>query len=173
MVLNVKNKGIIFIVIMGIIAMCIIIGKIYAISPEGNQPADNEEIADLEEEKGEKERADSFFAEYRMERERVRGKQIEMLGEIIGNQSVEKGARETASLRLVQITEDMEKEMKAEALVKSKGFAECVVIVQQHTTTVVIKTDNLRLDKEKEISELVSRITQYSEENICIITRDL
>jgi len=113
----------------------------------------------------------NFFCEYRMERERVRGKQIDMLREVINNQSSEKKIREIASLRLVQITEDIEKEMKAENLVKSKGFADCVIIVQPDSTTVVVQASNLRLDQETELKKLVSKVTQCREENLSIITK--
>lgn len=114
----------------------------------------------------------NFFSEYRMERERTRGKQIDMLREIINNQSSEKKIRETASLRLVQITEDIEKEMKAENLVKSKGYADCVIIIQSGFTTVVVQASNLRLDQEAELKKLISKVTQCSEETLSIIVKE-
>jgi len=113
-----------------------------------------------------------FFSEYRLERERIRGKQIEMLREIASDPNNDKEARQAASLRLVQITEDMEKEMKVESLVKSKGFKECVVIINPHSTTVIVETDNLRLDKEEEIKRLVSQAIQYNKENLSVIARE-
>lgn len=115
---------------------------------------------------------DDFFAEYRMERERIRGKQIEMLRNIIDNKNIEKEAREAASLRLVQISNDMEREMKTEALVKSKGFEECVMIIQPDIITVVVEADPLRLDKEKELRDLVSQATEANPDKICIIARE-
>jgi stage III sporulation protein AH len=57
---------------------------------------------------------DSYFTEYRMERERMRGKQVEMLRGILDQSSNDKEARQAASLRLVEISADMEREMKAE-----------------------------------------------------------
>lgn len=115
---------------------------------------------------------DQFFAEYRMERERMRGKQVEMLKEIINNVDAEREARQAASLRLVEISTHMEREMKAENLIKSKGFADCVILIQEENTTVVVAGANLRLDQEKEIIELVSRAAQAREDQITIITRE-
>ena len=112
-----------------------------------------------------------FFAEYRLERERIRGRQIELLREVL-NSSAEQDARKEASLRLVQISEDMEKELQAEAMIKSKGYADCVVIIQQETILVVVESDNMRLDREEEIKEIVEKITGYGEENLCIIYRE-
>lgn len=113
-----------------------------------------------------------FFAEYRLERERVRGRQIEMLQEIINNQSSETEARQAASLRLVEISEFMEKEMKIEHLVKSKGFSECVVIIQPESSTLVVHAASLRLDKEEELRKMVSKLIPCSEEDLCIIIRE-
>lgn len=112
----------------------------------------------------------SFFAEYRMERERTRGKQIELLREII-NQTSQGKAREAASLRLVSISEDMEKEMKAENLVKSSGYKECVVIIQPSETTVVLKADSLSQQQEDQIKNIVGTSIEQEEGKINIIVR--
>ncbi len=114
----------------------------------------------------------NFFAEYRMERERVRSKQVETLKDVINKESVSQEARDAAALRLVKISEDIEKEMKAESLIKSEGYEDCAVIIQAETTTVVILTAALRLDQEEEIKKMVSRSVPCSEESICIIARE-
>jgi len=112
-----------------------------------------------------------FFAEYRMERERVRGKEIEMLRNIVENHSSESKIREAAALRLVQISEDMEKEMKIENLVKSKGFTDCVVMINDNNANVVLESPTIRLDKEEEIKEQVSKLIKSTKENVTIIVR--
>ncbi|HAA08830.1 MAG: SpoIIIAH-like family protein [Syntrophomonadaceae bacterium] len=119
-----------------------------------------------------KEVEDDFFTEYRLERERLRGKQVEMLREILNKNSGDKEARQAASLRLVEISTDMEREMKAENLIKSKGYQDCVVIIQPENTTVVVAAEHLQLDREQEITALVSKVTQTREEQIVIIARD-
>lgn len=112
----------------------------------------------------------SFFAEYRMERERMRSKQIELLREVI-NQNQQGKARESASLRLVSISEDMEKEMKAENLVKSRGYHECVVIIQRNVATVVIQAKSLSEEQENEIKSLVASSINQEDKQISIIVR--
>lgn len=114
----------------------------------------------------------SFFSEYRMERERLRSKQVEMLKEIMTGNSSSQEAKDAAALRLVKVSEDMEREMKAESLVKSKGYEDCAVIIQEETTTVVVLSTTLRLDQEEEIKKIVARAVQCSNENICIIARE-
>jgi len=132
----------------------------------------SETNAETDDQQGKSQAKYDFFSEYRLERERIRSKEIEMLREIINNSTNEKEVRQAALLRLVQITEDMEKEMKAENLVKSKGFEECVVIIHPQSITVVVEENSLRLDKEEEIKELVSRAIQCNEDNLSIIVRE-
>jgi stage III sporulation protein AH len=112
----------------------------------------------------------SFFAEYRMERERTRSKQIELLREIMSQNSQGK-AREAASLRLANISEDMEKEMKAENLVKSAGYTECIVIIQPAQTTVVLKANSLSPEQEDKVKKIVATSVAQEKEKIDIIIR--
>ena len=71
-----------------------------------------------------------FFAEYRMERERVRGEQVELLREMLNNPNVDEKSRAAAAAHLVQISEALEQEIKTEALIIARGFQDCVVIIQ-------------------------------------------
>jgi stage III sporulation protein AH len=139
-------------------------------SNPGEQVLATAEMGIKDDSKSDKE--NDFFAEYRLERERVRGRQIEMLQEIINKESTEKEARLAASLRLVEISEYMEREMKIEHLVKSQGFSECVVIIQPESSTLVVHADSLRLDKEEELRKMVSRLIPCSEEDLCIILKE-
>ncbi|KUG05020.1 stage iii sporulation protein ah [hydrocarbon metagenome] len=116
--------------------------------------------------------ADNYFAEYRMERERIRSKQVETLKDIINQESSTQEAKDAAALRLVKISEDIEKEMKTESLIKSRGYEDCVVIIQAETTTVVILAAALRVDQEEEIKKMVSRSVQCSDDSICIVARE-
>lgn len=105
------------------------------------------------------EKKEDFFAEYRLERENLRSRQIEMLEKVINNEKTEKKARDAASLRIVEITREMEKEVKLENLVKSKGFADCVVVLQSGGVSVVVEGDHLTEKEENEIRKLVKGVT--------------
>jgi len=47
----------------------------------------------------------------------------------------------------------MEREIKAETLVKAQGYEDCAVIIEPETTTVVVLSIALRLDQEEEIKK--------------------
>ncbi len=115
-------------------------------------------VSKLEEKRGQK----GFFAEYRMERESLRGKLTEMLSRIQNDPSADKAVRQAASLRLVNISEDMEREMKAENLIKSKGYSDCVVIFQDDATNVVISASQLSSEQETDIRQTIGKTKNSS-----------
>ncbi|NLT20178.1 MAG: SpoIIIAH-like family protein [Syntrophomonadaceae bacterium] len=81
---------------------------------------------------------EDFFIQYRLEREQMRGKQVELLQGIYNNESLTDEARQSAALRLVDISTDMEREMKAENLVKSNTGEDCAVVIQADSMVVVV-----------------------------------
>lgn len=113
---------------------------------------------------------DQFFAEYRVEREQVRGRQIEMLREVLESSHLEK-AQPEAAMQLVRIATDMEKEVQTEGMIKSKGFTDSVAIIQADNALIVIQTDRSIPEPDEEITEAVEKITGLDAEDICIIYR--
>ncbi len=114
-----------------------------------------------------------FFHEYRLSRDRLRSKQIEMLQDVIKNSQAEAKSREAAGIRLVEIAEAMEKELKAENLIKAEGYQECVVMVQAGSTTVVVQSPPMPLQQSKRVKELVSRAINSNPEQLSLVTRGL
>lgn len=114
-----------------------------------------------------------FFSEYRLERERTRDEQVELLREMVNNPNLDKESRAKASARLVEISETIDREVKAETLVKARGYEDCVVIAQPSLTTVVIpsKSPALPVHKEEDLKEQVARMVGCRPDEICVITR--
>lgn len=176
--LVIKKNGLISVIIV----VLLVLGLVSAVKNYG--PTSQQQVAepvttnsltadiDINEEIAKADLGSDFFAEYRMERERLRGKQLELLKDIINNNANDEKARAAASMRMVEITADMEKEMKAENLVKSQGFQDCVVILQPQATTIVVQSENLTLAKEKELREIVSKATSISADKMSIIVRE-
>ena len=113
----------------------------------------------------------NFFAEYRISRERLRSKQIEMLQSVMTQQAGDTKIRDAAGLRLVDITGAMEKELAAENLVKAEGYQECVVMFQPGHTTIVLQAFPLHEEQTKRIKTMVSQTVQCKQEQLSIITR--
>lgn len=171
MMLNFKKIGW-FILIAGVLILAILLlqsgrdeDQLSPDSPEENQlqtanegsiPPENMTLS-----------ADDFFAEYRVERERVRGQQIEMLREVL-NSPVMKEAQPEAALELINISAKMEKELQTEGIIKSKGFDDCVAIIQADTALIVLQSSK-PIEQEDEVMATVEKITGYDAEQISII----
>lgn len=115
----------------------------------------------------------AFFSEYRLERERIRSEQVDLLREMINNPNVDGKAKESAAARLVKITEAIDREVKAETLVKATGYQDCVVISQSGITMVVVpfKAASLPLGREEELKKQVAQVVGCQADEVCIIVR--
>lgn len=111
-----------------------------------------------------------FFAEYRLQREQNRSRELQVLQELTRSEEQSKATRDAASLKIMRIMEDREKEMKAENLVKARGIEECVIISEAGMSTVVIKGSKSAVN-EDEIKDLVGTVLKLNENKICMIFR--
>lgn len=113
-----------------------------------------------------------FFVEYRLERERSRGQQIEIAREIINNTNADPEVRKKAQEQMYQISDVLQKELEVESLIRAKGYKDSVVFLEGNTVTVVIQANNLNQEDAMKITDLVSRSTQVSAQNVVIIPKD-
>ncbi|MGE5423343.1 MAG: SpoIIIAH-like family protein [Ignavibacteriales bacterium] len=100
----------------------------------------------------------AFFPTYRLQRERIRGQQLELLREIINNSNTDEKSRQSALERLLGLTSRMELELKAEGVLKADGCKEAVVIMQNNDATVVIsgKQNVEEVDIQEEIADFLN-----------------
>jgi len=113
----------------------------------------------------------SFFVEYRLERERSRGHQINLLREIVNNANSDAESRKKAQEQLYQISNNLQRELEVESLIRAKGYQDSVVFLEGKTVTVVIQSKALNQEDAVKITDLVSRATGVSQQNIVIIPK--
>lgn len=114
---------------------------------------------------------ESFFVEYRLQRERARGQQIEILREIINSPSSAGDTRQVAQEQLLSISRSVAKEARVENMLKAGGYREAVVCVDQKGVTVVVDSPGLNSAQEAKLIELVSRETGIGEQGIIIVPK--
>jgi stage III sporulation protein AH len=113
-----------------------------------------------------------FFVEYRLERERSRGQQVEIAREIINNTNSDPEIRKKAQEQMYIISNNLQKELEVESLIKAKGYQDSVVFLEGKTVTVVIQAKDLNQEDAIKITDLVSRSTQVQPQNIVIIPKN-
>ena len=114
-----------------------------------------------------------YFVEYRMERERARGMEMETMREVLASPNADEEIRKTAHERLLRLSNSISKEMELESLIRAKGFSDAAVFLDGQTVTVVVQEgDNpATADDHTGIIEMVAKNTGVEGENIIIITR--
>lgn len=114
---------------------------------------------------------DNFFVEYRLERERSRGKQMALLREVIDNPTTHQEARAMAQEKLLALGEFTAAELELESMLKAKGFGEVAVFLKETGATVIVQAKQLSPGEAGRIMDLVVRETGLGQEKIIIIPK--
>ena len=109
-----------------------------------------------------------FFAEAKLDREQSRAKQKDILTEMIDNENVSKEQKDECGSSMMELQQRIEKETAAEAMIKSKGFAEVYVRMDDETVDVVVDKPNLEQGELAQIEDIVKRKTGFEADKIRI-----
>lgn len=112
-----------------------------------------------------------YYVEYRLERERARSQQIDLLREIVNNQSSPEETKNEAQRRLLAMTQAMDMEMKLENLIRAENFKDAVAFIQEKTVTVIVQIPVLTDTDKTKITQMTARITGLNPQNVSIITK--
>lgn len=86
---------------------------------------------------------EDFFIEYRLERDRARSEQINILREIVNNPNSDEASKKEAQRKILEITDKMEKEMEIESLIRARGYREALAYIHEEAVDVIIHTNGL------------------------------
>ena len=112
--------------------------------------------------------ASAVVAEAKMTREQIRAKNKETLQQIIDNKELSDKQKKDAVSEMVKMTELSEKEAAAETLLASKGFNDAVVSIADESADVVVNAKELTEANRAQITDIVTRKTGVSAENVVI-----
>mgnify|MGYP004549745239 CR=1 FL=1 len=112
-----------------------------------------------------------FYANYRLERSKIRGQQMEMLQEIIDDEKSSNEMRQTAQEKVVAISEALEQELLLENVLAAKYGGQAAVFVQEEKATVVLdlEADALPTGGAEQIARLVAGYTSVPFEHVVIV----
>lgn len=114
----------------------------------------------------------NFFVEYRIDRDRIRSQQIELLQAVVDNDNSDEGSRKEAYDKLIEISQNLEKEMEIEHMIKAKGFAEAIVFINNDAASVIVETSALDPQTAAQIGEIIIKNTNIKPERISIIPKE-
>ncbi len=98
---------------------------------------------------------DEYFDTAAYNRDRARDEAIEVLSTVVDNETALQEIRDQAGADIAALAADMSAEVNIEELVKAKGFADCVAIINGENASIIVKSDGLLPNEIAQITEIV------------------
>lgn len=111
------------------------------------------------------------FDEFRLEREQARSEQLDLLREVVNNPNLGEAARAQAVSLWLEITQEVAAEVDLENLIRAKGFADAVVVLQKGKAVVMVKAASLSKEDVLRVADLVVRVAGLEFEDITVMAR--
>lgn len=119
-------------------------------------------------------RDEDFFIAFRLERDRSRSQQLDLLKELIASPSAEERILEESQRQIITITQRMEMEMEVESLIRARGYQDALAFIHGESIDIIIlNPDLLHEDDVAIIGDTASRVTGFPYEEITILERPL
>ncbi|MTI94893.1 MAG: SpoIIIAH-like family protein [Firmicutes bacterium] len=109
---------------------------------------------------------EEFFIEYRLERERVRSRELDVLNQMIDNPNISDEAKREAEQKLLDLHGLMETEMLVENAVKAQGYDNAVLILQNDAAFLIVSAGELSTPEVSLIIHIVMNSTDIAPDKI-------
>lgn len=131
--------------------------------------ADSAAVDDTEKTVTASKEANNYFAQTKMDRDVVRGKDIEIMKSITDDQSASKEQKTEAQAKMMKIVETSQKELNIENLIKGKGFSDVVALFgDDGSVDIVVKAPAISKADTAKIVDIVTRQANISLDKIVI-----
>lgn len=115
--------------------------------------------------------SESYFVDYRLSRDKLRGTLVERLDQIVNNSNTKEESRIEAQKEIMRIGSISEKELQIEGLVKGKGYEDVLVFLTEKDIRVVVSSSDLQEQDMVKILDIVKSETEYTMDNIKIMKK--
>lgn len=85
--------------------------------------------------------SDSYFATVQVSRQRARDEALEVLNAVVDNANATEEVKAEAVAEIAQISLEMQYESDIESMLISKGFEQCVAVVNGDSASIVVKCE--------------------------------
>ncbi|MBQ8408787.1 MAG: SpoIIIAH-like family protein [Clostridia bacterium] len=115
---------------------------------------------------------DSYFATVQVSRQRARDEALEVLNAVVDNQNATDEVKAEAVAEIKQLSLEMKQEADIESVIVSKGFEQCVAVINGETASIVVKcSGELTPAQLAQINTVVYEYTGIEPVNITITAR--
>ena len=113
-------------------------------------------------------KADEYFTQARLDRKKIRDEAVETLANTLKDANLSDEEKDLATAKALEVSKQMESEVNIETLVKAKGFADCLAIVDDDSVKVVVKTEGLSAEQAAQIKNIILEETDVLVENVSV-----
>ena len=114
-------------------------------------------------------KVDEYFSEAKLSRQKARDSSIELLQKVLEDASASDTAKKESVDKAATIAQNVVQESNIESLIKAKGFADCVVFLQNSECSVVVRSDGLLPNEAIAIKDIISGQSGVAYDKIKIV----
>ena len=115
---------------------------------------------------------EDYFASITLQRKQARDEAMEVLQTVAASSTALEEAKEAALVDINRLALDIEREANIESLVLSKGFEQCVAVINDESCNISVKTAGLLPGDVAQISEIVYEQAGILPDNLKIIEKN-
>lgn len=109
-----------------------------------------------------------YFFEFKLEREKMRKEQIDLVKSVIDDERADKDVRKAAYGQYLGLADVMGKELQAEGILNAKGL-DAIVFLSADSCTVVVNCETLSQKDVAQIGDVMRRVSKIKLENMTVI----
>jgi stage III sporulation protein AH len=111
----------------------------------------------------------AFFIEYRLQRDRVRAREVELLNQMIENEKISPEGKKQAEEQLLALVAQMEKELLVENMLKAQGYRDAIFFYRNGLANVVLEAERLSEQELVQVAQMVSRVAGVKMEEVTVV----
>jgi stage III sporulation protein AH len=116
--------------------------------------------------------SDAYFSSTQLSRRQARDEALEVLQTVVDSEDALESTKDQALFDISRIALEIAQESDIEALVKAKGFEQCVAVISGESVSVIVKNDGELLPGQAaQISEIVYQQTGILPTNVKILCK--
>jgi stage III sporulation protein AH len=121
---------------------------------------------------GEPNSTDSYFSSVEVSRQRARDEALEVLNAVVENADASEEVKAEAMAEIQTIAKEMSQESNIESILMSKGFAQCLAVINGDSANIVVRTEGqLQSSQLAQINAVVYEQAGIEPINITIVAK--
>ena len=122
---------------------------------------------------GEPDSTDSYFSSVEVSRKRARDEALEVLNAVVENADASQEVKAEAMAEIQTIAKEMSQESNIESILMSKGFTQCLAVINGDSANIVVRTEGqLQSSQLAQINAVVYEQAGIEPVNITIVAKN-